>query len=279
MLAAATDYLFLSWEIPIWVVIIFVSLMLGGYFVSSGIQKTGTVKKMPLGIGILAMFIIGSIASFFSAIVFRLGATMSSGIPYVGLVGAGITFVVMFYLMMWAWLKKLSPKEILRIAVLPIATVMLLAIFVAGPTVMFAYRSRQNTAREAVLINQTMFNLREIYVALRERGVDRPPLTLNVLVEEKLIDADKLKSPSNPKREIGFFYVPVELSYSNREENEDKLIACDYKDNFENYRVVLYSNGKLQRLSEASFQDSLGQPVNKNFKQALDKIENPQAGK
>lgn len=277
MLASAADYFFQPWEIPIWIVISFVSLMLGGYFISSGIQKTGLVKKMSLGLGILAMFIIGSISAFFALIVYRVCMEMMHDtITFVGMAGAAATFTLMFYMMMWAWQKKMSTTEIYRVCLLPVATVLLISAFVATPTIIFAYNSRQKNIKEGMLIKQSMQNLQDIFSALRERGVDRPPVTLDVLAKEKLIDAEKLKSPANSNRAIGFFYLPTELSYSNREENEYKIIACDYKDNFGRYRVVLYATGKLQTLSEPSFQDSLQNPVNKNFKQALQKLENAQ---
>lgn len=277
MLAAATDYFFQPWEIPIWVVIGFVSLMLGGYFISSGIQKTGLVKKMHLGVGFLAMFIIGAISAFFSLVIYTVFVKMTGNpISVIGIAGAVVTFAAIFYMMMWTWQKKMSAKEVLRVCILPLAAVMLLSAAIGTPTIIIAYNSRQKTIREGILINQTMHNLQDIYYALRERGVDRPPVSLDVLVKEKLIAAEKLKSPANATRAIGFIYVPVELSYSNREENEDKIIACDYKDNFNNYRVVLYTSGKLQTLSEPSFQDSVQQPVNKHIKQALQKLEKAQ---
>jgi len=280
VLATAADYFFLPWEIPIWVIISFVSLMIGGYFISTGIQKTGIVKKMPLGMGILAMFLIGSIAAFFGIIIYRVGMVASaSSISYGGIIGTAVTFAGMFYLLMWTWQKKLSAGEIFHICLYPLASTFVLAAVIGTPTLMIAYNTVQKNARESVLVNQTMHNLQDIFFALTQRGVDRPPASLDVLVKEKLITADKLKSPANADRLIGFIYAPIDISYANREENQDKIIACDYKDNFDNYRVVLYANGKLQRLSEASFQDSLQQPVNKQLKQIVQKLETPQTGK
>ena len=92
----------------------------------------------------------------------------------------------------------------------------------------------------------------------------------------KDMDPEWAKSPANPSRKIGFFYLqPDRLGRANRE--TQKILACDFGDNFADYpspgRVVLYTHGNPGFMAEPSFQSLLKKPENKEFAEALKKAE------
>ena len=85
-----------------------------------------------------------------------------------------------------------------------------------------------------------------------------------------------LKCPSaRSGRTCDYFYHPPAEKQTAVERPSSTILACDLKGNHPDRRCVAFVDGHCQVMLEEGFQDSLAQPENAAFAEALRKAEGP----
>ncbi|HDY65359.1 MAG TPA: DUF4190 domain-containing protein [Phycisphaerae bacterium] len=132
-----------------------------------------------------------------------------------------------------------------------------------------------NRARSLAKQAVCMANLNAIgkgLIMYTAENEDQYPPTLEDLIETGM-DEKLLRSPAdNIDRDCSYFYLaPTSMN----EVPPEILVACTYKDVYEDFRHVMRIDCTVTRLSTAEFQAELAKPYNARFAAALKKAEGP----
>jgi hypothetical protein len=275
MLAAAADY-FQVWQLPVILVLIVGWLVGGGYLFLLGLRNVTESKRVKFGRGILLSFLSGLIGAMAGVALLWLGQVLlpptgKFPISKWGVGMASLGYLFMGYFIVFA-MNKLSAKETLRLSAPPLLATLIGGGIILGTCAWFAHKSVIIDRRYEGYKGETMIRLDRIYRTIERRGPSKPPENLQVLVEEKLVQEDAIKSPAKPKGP-GFFYVPSPLDLRRTEENK-KILACDYRANFgDRGRTVLFTDGSLRFYQPSGFARLLRDPDNQAFAEALKQAE------
>lgn len=264
--------LFQIWQIPFILVFIAAWIFGGGFLFRKTFSRFPENKRMTLARGILVSLLSGMLGSITAAIVFKTSWKVLD-MPIVSLIIAVPFFVIMAYLVVFSMFKH-SAWQTLRASLLPLGAILVLAGVIGSACGIPAIATRRAFIKEQGLQIQTAQNLHKIFGIISSRP-EKLPESLEELLKIKDMNPDWLKSPANPSRKIGFFYLkPDRISFS---KNNQKILACDFGDNFANFpeqgRVVLYTHGNPRFLPSSSFASLLKNPENKEFAEALKKSE------
>ncbi len=96
------------------------------------------------------------------------------------------------------------------------------------------------------------------------------PPSLETLIEEGLPEKCMQCPSADEDPEFDYFYLPPSPMAP-----PDTLIACDYGDNHDNYRNVLFKDGSLVNMNDTEFAEELSKPHNAAFAAALQQAEGP----
>ena len=115
-----------------------------------------------------------------------------------------------------------------------------------------------------------------IYMADNEDAVP----TIQDLIDARYISERMFKCPSSgdSERKFDYFYLPSEMYYDETPPDAPPpaIVACDYQENHNGeYRSVLYADCHVEGMSEEQFQQTLAQPQNAAFAEALRAAEGP----
>ena len=271
VLAEASDY-FAPWQLAVAAVLVVVWIVWGGRLMRSAVQgdvgrKEGQLNRCFI-ITVLAGIVGVVCAGMAAALAYILAKSINVQTIWLALPAMAVVFCLVSYLTIFSafqlpvgkiskvWVKSFGP---------PIAVAVLAAI----PTVWLANSYRQQKMAQYASMN----DFHQIYKAIASQYMPaRPPQSLEELVTLNVVQAKYLVAKRHPSRKIGYFYRPGTLQAM--EQATKKLLACDWKDNLSGgYRVVLFTNGKIELENEAQFKQLLADDVNKEFAEALAKAE------
>ncbi len=272
MLANAGS-LFQTWHIPFFLAAGIIWIFGGGYLFKKTLSKFPENKRMKLSKGIVVALLTGAVGVVISGLIFVV-TLKAWAKPVVSLIAAAPFFPIMAYLTAFS-MFKLSAKQTLRACLLPIGSgILLLGVTGAGcgiPTIM----TRRAFIKKINLAVTARNNLDKVFKVIA-RNPAAPPESLNELVKIEGFDPELLKSPANSSREIGYFYLKPDR-VSPFGDDKQQLLACDFRDNFEQYpekgRSVLYTNGKTEFLRQTAFRGILAKKENEAFAKALKEAE------
>ena len=101
---------------------------------------------------------------------------------------------------------------------------------------------------------------------------DQYPPTLENLIDDGLMSRKLLHSPAdNIDRDCSYFY----LTPTSMNEVPETIVACTFKNVYNDFRHVMRIDCTVTRLSSAKFQAELAEPYNARFAAALKKAEGP----
>lgn len=281
MLASARDYLFM-WQLPLLLVFLGGWVFGGGWLLHRTVQRlAGGDRKATLPRCVVAVLLAGLGGAFGGAVLFglinKIGAVTDAELLIPGLVIGALVALVLGYLVIYA-MFSMSAKRTLKVAAVPMVGVVLLAGVVAAAAGVPAWYIRQGQ----IARDSAEQRLRYIHAAVRNYQLDRAaggrlgpmPPSLDVLVQERIVDAKILKSPGLPDRDKAFFYhPPAELTFG---EADSKLLACEVASHDGGRAVLLIrpapgddTRGEARWLSDEEFEQLLQEPQNREFAEAL----------
>lgn len=263
--------LFQVWQLPLVLVFIVAWLAGGGVLFRRSLSRLSAGKGITLGKGVLVSFLAGLAGCIAAGAVFVV-CHKALDRPVVSLLIAAPIFPIMAYLIIFSMFNY-SPSQTLRAALLPLVAIMLAAGAVGAACGIPAVYTRRAYLQEQKHIQTTRIRLDRLFQAMSLKP-EKPPKTLQDLLEISGVEPAWLKSPANDKRKVGFFYLqPNHLSSPDDTAGRYKILACDFIDNFANYpkpgRTVLYATGRVEFLPSSSFNSLLAKPENKAFAKAL----------
>jgi len=264
MLAGPRDYLFAYQWAP---VVAFLAFWLGAgpYFVSRALARTdlplsrrrmGRCAQINFLANLAGLIAMGIVGMFSLVLATKVGPR---GLVLIGVVGGPLAMLGMAWAIA-AMMLDADGKEIRKLVLRGIGPV-LLACLVAGA---IAAIPAMHLRGKEVLRGRCRARLMAIQEACREYTRNHPMTfaeSLEELVKEGDLDADKVYCPARGAQEPGYLYVPCRTDLLRR--SKDKIRACDRRGNHgEAGRIVLFSDGRPGLLSEEAFQKLLTQPNN-----------------
>ena len=267
--------LFQIWQLPLVLVFIVAWLWGGGVLFRRSLSRLGEGKGVTLGKGVLVSFLAGLAGCIAAGAVFVV-CRKALDASLISLLIAAPLFPIMAYLVVFAMFNH-SPGQTLRAALLPLVAIILAAGVIGAACGIPAVHTRRAYRQEQRHIQTTQLRMDRLFQAMSLKP-EKPPKTLQDLLEIPGVKPAWLKSPANDKREVGFFYLqPNHLSSPDDKTGRYKILACDFIDNFASYpkpgRTVLYATGQAEFLPPSSFNSLLAKPENKAFAKALKQAE------
>ncbi len=250
----------------------------GGYLIRRSFPRYGYAQRLGIGRSMLASFLSGSAGAFAAGVTMLLVMRLTDG-RIVFAIGAVIALgAAMFvaFLVLYA-MFSLSAKQTLWASMMPLGSVAAVGLLLGTA---YLVPTRMGVRRQGKR-DYTCYKLAKIFpaYAIYVNKYHKPPASLRVLVEQKLLEPEELRSPLSPDREIGYFYIPA---MPKRGEQLQQIFACDYGDNRDGYgRAVLLMPRNRQRwatpksrwYSEEDFRKLLQLKENADFAKALQKAE------
>lgn len=226
---------------------------------------------------VLALLLAGMGGGFAGAAIFALfrsiEGTTHETIVWLLVLGGVLSLIAMLgvaYLILLT-MFPLPAGRVFRAAVPTFAFVLVLGAIFGTPTALVARQQRMFDLHQEITL---LRNLRGIDDALRNYEVlhNEAAPSLEHLVEQEYLMPAMVKSPANPDRAIGYFYIPRRSAGTGTETQE--IRASDLRENFEGRgRGVLFTNGARMWVSEGEFQQLLNLEVNSDFAEALREYE------
>ncbi len=266
MLAALSDYVFV-WQLPLMLAFLAAWLIAGPFLARRALERHTELPRskrrmgrcaqfsfLATGTGLLALLVV---AGFF----FAVGGKLQEKILFTAL-GAALAVPAMLA-MSWAVglsMLALPAKRVLRIVVTTTGPMAILLVVLGAGAAVPAWYARQDNLRR----DQCRYKLVELDHALRmyaARGEEAP--SLSSLVESKLLQPQGLVCPGRPDAEVGYLYLPSRSAP--RRERQDIIRACDRRGNHGSKRVVLFTDGRVEFLSQGEFQDLLKRAENQEL--------------
>lgn len=130
---------------------------------------------------------------------------------------------------------------------------------------MFSSSSHTYELPERVRCMVNLKNIGYAVVLYQEENEDVFPPTLQHLIDSEIMPSGNITCPfAENDRQIDYFYFPpAKLSPDNT------MMACDFRDNHDDYRNVVLVDGSISGFTEQEFQDALKEPQNAAFAAAL----------
>lgn len=105
-------------------------------------------------------------------------------------------------------------------------------------------------------------NLHELRAALNRHGTLGPEAaTLEELMMKGRCGPEVLRCPANPNRPQGYLYVPSPQAERDAGAS-DQIRVCDRRENHSGWRMVLYTDGRVEVVGEDRFGELLKLPEN-----------------
>ncbi len=108
--------------------------------------------------------------------------------------------------------------------------------------------------------------LNDIYnVGTFENGMHEWPASLEKLLSAKRLSPELLMCAADArKRPIAYFYMSPETTFP-----ASRIVLCDYGDNHEGVRLVMFIDGRTEWMAADAFNQALREPANARFRQGL----------
>ena len=279
MLANIQSYIRYWWQLPMFLGLIVGWLWGGGWLLHRSLKRAGYPKRIAFPRCLLIVFLAGitAIATGGATVLLVRGMFESTDITLtvtgtvVGAIVAAVVMIIVALLVVYAMLE-FSFRRSLAASVIPVAAIISLTAVIGSAGLVPAYFLRVRELKRDRCRNA---NLRLLVVSLQsyQQRHGAPSPTLAALVEQNLIDPNRLRCHGAPEREIGYFYFPLLMAADGP--NATRLLLCDYRANHGGGRNVLFANGGIFWYDEEEFQELLQQEENKSFTAALRTAEGP----
>jgi len=259
-----------AWQLPLFAVFVFGWLLGGGYLLHRSLRGALPRRGAALGRCVLASLLAGAMVLIAAGAVFVLFQTIGDraevNLKRVGAAIAIVAGIPMWFLVLHA-MFALPMARILGLGWPAVGGVLVLGLAVGAGAILPARTLvlRQRQRDRSVIRLQTIHDLIETNF---ERPLARAPRALQELVDERILSPQELRSPCNPGREIGYFYIPSRSLP--RPDRTEELRACEFSHSYSDAgRVVLFRNGYCDWVPASEFERLLGLEENKEFAAAF----------
>ena len=269
MLAGIRDYLY-PWQIPLILLLISGCIFGGGYLFFLLLKRLHPEKGVKIGQAI-GMVVLAGAGGFVATLVgYFLVDTISAALRTSAIMAGLVAFIIVSYLIFYSMLN-LSAKETLRVSGPAIAAVVVFTMVVGAAGGIPAYRKTQFKHNSQVSVQKLSKQINTGVIHYEAR-MGQPPPTLEALVQDDISPQD-LICPINPRRKIGYFYMPSPSRSRRRQGMVNRIRACEFKVPNCDDRAVLMCDGIARRYEEVDFQELLRLPENIAFAKALSEVE------
>jgi len=272
VLAAIRDFLY-PWQLIHLTIFAIGWIGGGGWMLLRSLKKANYPKRIKLINCVGLVILAGATAAVTGLVLFMMVHRLTASLPTklsmlsAAIVAAAVmaaTALAVIYAML-----DLSFRKSVRVAIVPLAL-----LFVLGAALAADAGVRSVRIRRATLLRQKCLdNLTYIQRALQtyQRNTGQPAPSLQVLVDEDLLERERLSCPAAGGTKIGYFYYPTRLTDPTT--FTTKLLLCDYKHNHADARNVMRTTGQLGWSTDSEFQELLQEDHNKDFAAALRQAE------
>ncbi len=272
LLAEAGDFLAI-WQLPVVLVLAGVWIVWGGYLMRNAVRAHVGRREAELNRCLVISFLAGlggavcSLIPIGIALAWRLPDSLNFSKVWLMLPAAAVFFLVNFLTVFASF--QLPAGKLARIWLRSFGPSLIVTVVALAPTLWVAQTNHLAT----VANNKSLGALQYIHNAITGRYMPtRPPASLEDLIKQNVLSAQRLEAYRHPSRQIGYFYMPATLLRAG--DPTKKLLACDWADNqSNNVRAVLYANGNVELAGPEKFKDLLAWDENKAFAAALQEAE------
>lgn len=261
-----------AWQLLVMAVFIVGWLTGGGYLLRWSIRRREPQRRLKLGKYVLVSFLAGAAGGISGAVLFALvyiiGRRVNTNLLVPGAIFGMLSMLAVSFLTVSVMLES-SAKATLAAAGPSIAAILGWALLLGIPTAIVS----GNLTRTRLERETCALHMRYIVrgLSLYQTNFGQPPVNLTVLGEKKFVEAESLRCPTAPDRQIGYFYFPAPTS---RDLQTKQILACDFRENHGGTgRMVLLINGECTWHSEDRFAALLGEAENTAFAEALRAVE------
>jgi hypothetical protein len=181
-----------------------------------------------------------------------------------GLVPTVAAGAIIACLVIYAMLE-LSLRQAMRVAAVPVLSILILAAIIATPTGYLAFKQRRARQHKDRSLDKVRRLTSELGTYQRRTGRSAP--LLQSLVEQNILGPEDLICPAAPAKKVGYFYRRARLD--SRNEQSRRILLCDFRDNHGDGRSVALTNGKVIWYKEREFQSLLQEDQNRDFAELL----------
>lgn len=273
MLAGIGNYLHLEWQLPIIIVFLVGWIVGGGWLLRKLILRRDRMANASMERCALTSVLAGSagamcgvIGAYITDTILK--ATEVEMMPLTICVGATCALFVMFIVVFAMF--DFSAATTAKVMILPILFIMVLGAVTATAAGLPAYYIHQNEAKRETS-KKKLWQIRYSIVDDFQRKFGRPPKDLGELVEQKMIDQNLLDSPFMPEGQIGYFYLPSQLTQKGND-SDNRLLVCDLHTanvNGQAGRCAAMVSNACRWFTADEFDKYLTMPENQEFAAAL----------
>jgi hypothetical protein len=252
------------------------------WLLQRAIRRQTQQKRQPLGPCALAMFLACGCALIVVGLTYRFvwrivenpdAALMQQSLAAV----PGLFLAPPMALLMLYAVFQFPLGILLRVAWLPLTSIVLAAVVFVGPAFWLGWSDKSASGKA----NQSVERLRRIDAAIRayeSRNNRQPPANLTLLTEEiadrkantPYLTKQTLQSPSLPREAVGYFYYPCPSLNVARDPNlrfAQNLRACEWTHSHsDKYRTILQANGEVTSTRDSIFRAMLDANGNEAFR-------------
>jgi len=261
-----------AWQLLVMAVFIVGWLTGGGYLLRWSIRRREPQRRVKLGKCVLVSLLAGAAGGISGAVLFALvyiiGRRTDTNLLVPGVVFGMLSMLTVSFLTVSVMLES-SAKSTLAAAGPSIAAILGWALLLGIPTTIVS----RNLTLVRLERETCALHLRYIHrgLSLYQTNFGQSPVNLTTLAEKKFVEAESLRCPAAPDRQIGYFYLPAPTS---RDLQTKQILACDFRENHGGAgRTVLLVNGQCDWYTEDRFAALLGEAENAAFAKALREAE------